>query len=125
MATSAPEYFHTIDGRLRIKISAVKRSPANALHVERRLAMLEGITEVSANPKTGNVLVHYDAELVDQHGVLVSLHGLGYLEHEPATAHHWKQGPLGVHKNNFSKVPSGIARNLVEFAVQTAIAALI
>ena len=54
----APAYFHAIDGRMRIKIAAVKGSPATAATLEEQLQRAcAGIEQVTANPTTGNVLM--------------------------------------------------------------------
>lgn len=122
-ATSAPGYFHALDGRLRIGVPSVKRSPENALRVERQLGILDGITHVSANPKTGNVLILYDADQLEQMHVLETLHALGHLEEHPEVFYAKRTAPVG--NAVFEKLPANIARNLVEFALQHAITALL
>lgn len=73
------EYVHAIDGRLRIKVPELKRSPARARQFEDRFAGLEGIHEVRANPVTGNVLFLYDPERILDREIVGALISAGYL----------------------------------------------
>ncbi len=63
-------YLHTLDGRIGIKLAAVKGSPAVALAVEAELRGCPGVVEVKANPVTDNVLVLYDPGRVEQAALL-------------------------------------------------------
>src|SRR5271165_4067732 len=77
MLSRTSDYFHAIDGRLRIKVPEVKNSLAKAAQVEIRLRSLSAVTRVHANPTTGNVLVLYDSQRVRQDQVLDALLSLG------------------------------------------------
>ena len=59
-------YIHSLEGRLRIKIRMVRYAPEKALELENHLKRIDGVQEVRANPTTGNVLVLYDADKVNQ-----------------------------------------------------------
>ncbi len=72
-------YFHAIDGRIRIHIEEMKGSWEKARETAAKLTELEGILNVSANPTTGNVLINYDPRRMSQGDVLQALWGLGYL----------------------------------------------
>jgi hypothetical protein len=72
-------YVHAIEGRLRIKVPEVKRSPARAREIERRFLAVEGIVEVSANPATGNVLFLYDPEKIGPYALMGALVTAGYM----------------------------------------------
>ncbi len=67
------EYIHAIEGRLRIKVAALKRSPDHARRLEESLREREGIQRVQANPITGNLLVHYAPQTIDQGEVLEAI----------------------------------------------------
>ncbi len=69
MNESSP-YLHTLDGRIRIKLAAVKGSAAVALAVEAELRRCPGVVEVKANPVTGNVLLLYDPGRIEQAALL-------------------------------------------------------
>jgi copper chaperone CopZ len=72
-------YFHTLKGRLRIKVAELKGLSRKALEVEGQLRKIDGINHVRANPTTGNVLVLYDPAKIEQYEVLGALQRLGYL----------------------------------------------
>jgi hypothetical protein len=84
METVHSDYLHAIDGRLRVKIGAVKKSPHTAGRVTTLLVSLDGVSEVAANELTGNVLVLYDPERISQQQILESLAAHGLLNTPPA-----------------------------------------
>ncbi len=73
-------YFHAIDGRMRLGIPGVKGSWAKAQELKNRIIHYRGINDVSPNPTTGNVLIVYDPKKVSQREILESLYNLGYLQ---------------------------------------------
>ena len=73
-------YFHAIDGRMRLGIPGVKGSWAKAQELKDRIIHYRGINDVSPNPTTGNVLIVYDPKKVSQHDILKRLYRLGYLQ---------------------------------------------
>src|SRR5262249_16792727 len=52
---------HAIPGRIRLKVTQVRKNPALASEIQARLATVEGISQVEANPLTGSVLLIYEA----------------------------------------------------------------
>ncbi len=113
-------YVHALDGRLRIKIPKVKGAAGQAQEVERHLRQSAGIEEVSANPTTGNVLIHYNPRLIDQEDIIYSLKEVGYLSH-PSHGNNPLLDPPGV----VEKVTSTVAATLMEFALSRLVSALI
>ena len=117
-------YVHALEGRLRIKIPKVKGAAGQAQEVERHLRQSAGIEDVSANPTTGNVLIHYNSRLIDQEDIIFSLKEVGYLSHP---SHRGSGGiihssdPPGV----VEKVTSTVAATLMEFALSRLVSALI
>jgi hypothetical protein len=79
MATQVSPYIHVLDGRLRIKIPQVKGAPQRALAVEQFVLNLNGVTDATANPTTGNVLVLFTAAVIGQHTIVAALEQAGYL----------------------------------------------
>ncbi len=73
-------YFHAIDGRIRLGIPGVKGSRAKAQELKDRLIHYQGINDVRPNPTTGNVLIVYDPQKISQCDILKSLYELGYLQ---------------------------------------------
>jgi hypothetical protein len=51
---------HAVPGRIRLKISRLKRDPKYAVTIRDRLLSLPGIRQVEANPLTASVLVSYN-----------------------------------------------------------------
>ncbi len=73
-------YFHAIDGRMRLAIPGVKGSWAKAQELKGRIINYQGIIDVGPNPTTGNVLIIYDPQRISQYDILKSLCELGYLQ---------------------------------------------
>lgn len=116
MHLSTP-YFHSLDGRLRIKIPAVKGTPAEARRLERDLGTLRGILEVRANPTTGNVLILYHADEVNQYAIVSSLTDGGWLRRD---ADGQVQNASAVRG-----IPQKVAESLVATAVESALRGLV
>src|SRR5690349_12287281 len=88
--TRISPYLHVLDGRLRIKLPQVKGSPQSALAVEQLLLRLDGVTDVTANPTTGNVLVLFTSAVIGQHDIIAALQKTGYLRDDHASEQRWK-----------------------------------
>jgi len=73
------DYFHAIDGRIRIHVSEVKGSVVKAREAAAKLMEYPGIVDVNANPTTGNVLIYYDPHRISYGDVLRDLRISGYL----------------------------------------------
>ena len=84
--TRISPYLHVLDGRLRIKLPQVKGAPQRALAVEQLLLGLDGVTDVTANPITGNVLVLFTAAVIGQYDIIAVLQKMGYLSDDHAAA---------------------------------------
>jgi len=123
MPTNSIDYFHALDGRLRIGIAGLKRSPATAARLEAELKLFAGITDVSANPKTGNVLVTYDTLTIQQHHILDALHSMGYLEQPPQPGGAIIAARPDRGRDN-SKISRSIATNVMKFALERAVEAI-
>lgn len=65
---------HVMDGRIRLKISQVKKNPEEAKRVSLILDSLQGIQSVEVNELTGSVLIHFDEELLTLNQILNHLH---------------------------------------------------
>jgi len=117
-------YVHVLEGRLRIKIPEVKGAPLKAREVERHLVMTPGVEEASANPTTGNVLIHFNPRLIKQEQVVSSLCELGYLE-EPVARDPGKAGAAASPGNALGKVTTAVASTLFEVALTRLVTSLI
>jgi copper chaperone CopZ len=116
-----PTYLHALEGRLRVKLEGVKGSPVRAAEVVRELQVLEGVEEVTANPKTGNALILYDSSRIQQQQILDALWAGGFLEmagHAEASS----QPGLSIASDTLTRM---FVRSSVEFALQRVLTALI
>ena len=116
----ASPYIHALNGRLRIKVAEVKGSPVKALEVERRLRTVDGVSHVTANPTTGNVLVLYAPERIAQHDVIDALRRLGYLQQGGAV-----QAAAGGHLRPLDGLGDALAETLVRTTVELALQRLV
>jgi hypothetical protein len=76
-------YIHSVPGRLRVKIPAIKHRPYAACKVENLFEHLEGITSVQAKALTGSLKISYDPESVDLKRLLNILSTNGYIDSVP------------------------------------------
>lgn len=83
MTTELP-YLHVLDGRLRIKVPEVKSAPIQALKLQQKLTTIAGIHTVTANAKTGNVLIFFDSTMIQPEHIVSFLREGGYFRASPA-----------------------------------------
>ena len=69
---------HSLNGRLRVKIPQLKRTPAMAPTIGTHLQQLRGVTTVTVNPTTGSVLILYDVQQIHPRAIRQALEGFGY-----------------------------------------------
>jgi hypothetical protein len=70
---------HALDGRLRIKVQAIKQNALAAASLEQSLLEVKGVKAVKANPLTGSVLISYDPWRIGQ-DMLLELFGVSVEE---------------------------------------------
>ena len=119
MMAMSDGYCHVLDGRLRIRITEVKRSASMASDVERMLNDTPGITKAHANPLTGSVLVFFDSKELSHEAVLDKLKKFrcrGY----PMTRRHQAES-RGV----VSWWSDALVRSLTEFALERMVVPLL
>ena len=62
---------HQIPGRIRMKVSSAKDNPELLEQIRQTFSVIPGIEQVTVNPVTGSVVLHYDTERHDEfHGKL-------------------------------------------------------
>src|SRR5580692_6613286 len=60
---------HQVPGRVRMKIPAGKGNPELLKQISEVFCAIPGIEEITVNPTTGSVVLHYDADRHDEfHG---------------------------------------------------------
>ncbi len=112
-------YLHMMEGRLRVKVPEMKRSVPKALHVEEVIKGLPGITTVSANPTTGNVLVLFDSEQLTHTDILAALKEADYLREEAPVS------SFQLTARMVDTVSHAVARSVAESLMERAILALL
>jgi len=117
MVSAGSAYLHTLAGRLRIKVAAVKGSPQKAEKIERQFQACEGITQVTANPVTGNVLILYDSQQIKQEEILDLLKVQGYLS-ENDIAQTVAKNTTAEQQGFSRELVQTLVRSTMEFALQ-------
>jgi hypothetical protein len=114
-------YIHALEGRLRIKVVEVKGNHETAWEVEARLSTVAGVDQVTANPRTGNVLVLYDPAHTSHKDLVEALQAWGFLRDDlPEAGTH--RGGVGIGRDTLANT---LVRSSVEFALQRLFTALI
>jgi hypothetical protein len=117
-------HLHALDGRLRIKVASVKGSPRKAEEIEDRLQRCDGITQATANPTTGSILILYDSQRINQEGVLHTLRSLGCLP-ERSKARTSVISATETQPACGQELVQTVVRSTMEFALQRLVNALI
>ena len=112
-------YLHVMDGRLRVKIPETKRSVSKALSVEQAIRSLPGVTRVTANPTTGNVLVLCDSDQLTHDGILSALKDAGYLREKVSSSSFQFTARI------VDTVSQAVARSVAETLMERAFLALL
>jgi CheY-like chemotaxis protein len=77
-------YYHSLDGRLRIKAPGIKGRREKAAEIEQSMACIGGIIKVDASPITGSILIYFDPAHTNVDSIARHLISLDILE----TPHH-------------------------------------
>ena len=104
---SISPYLHILDGRVRIKIPAIKGAPQRALALEQRLLALRGVNTVTANPTTGNVLILFESTMMSHNDIITDIQKLGYLT-----------GPSSAPKPEHNPLINFVVQSAVELAIE-------
>jgi hypothetical protein len=121
---AACTYIHALNGRLRIKVPAVKGSPVKALEIEGKLQAIEGINCVKGNPMTGNVLILYQPDKIGHQEVMGALERLGYLR-EIGKVQIMIEAPNRMLERISETLAETLVRSTIELAVQRLVSSLI
>ena len=71
MTTMKVQIAHQVPGRIRLKVPKVKENPELIEQIKQMFSVIPGIEEVTVNPTTGSVVLHYDTDHHDEfHGRL-------------------------------------------------------
>jgi hypothetical protein len=76
---------HQVPGRVRMKIPAGKRNPELLKQISEAFGVIPGVEEITVNPATGSVVLHYDADRHDEfHGAFREHHAAHNDRHSAA-----------------------------------------
>ena len=73
MQSSVPYVIHAINGRVRVRVPAVRGSSGMADAVTAQLSALDGVNRVHTNQIAGSVVVHYTRGLTSSEAILAAL----------------------------------------------------
>jgi hypothetical protein len=79
---------HQVPGRVRMKIPGAKGNPELLQQISETFGVIPGIEQITVNPATGSVVLHYDAERHDEfHGTFQQHYhqAQGASSHPPST----------------------------------------
>ena len=71
---------HHVPGRLRVRSSAFRCQPAEALAAQRRLTSIDGVRQARLNAHAGSITIHYDPERITQQKLLDLMKDTGCTE---------------------------------------------
>lgn len=113
-------YLHVLDGRIRIKVPEIKGLPSKASALEEALQRIPGVTEVKANPVTGNILILFESGTTGHEQILETIKKHGYLR-----GSHHSPPPTAYQTELGDKLTKIVVETLLEAAVRRVIVALI
>jgi hypothetical protein len=120
MGLDMSSYMHVLDGRLRIKIPAVKNNFQKASEVVHALQQLGGVTYVRANPKTGSVLIYFESHVIGHEDIIQTLQDVDCLVLSSLAS-----SPPSTLQDVGTKLTHLLVQSVVERAVQRMFLALI
>ena len=80
-------YFHSVPGRLRVKIPILRGRPSSINAVEDLLSHLDGIERIKTNPLTCSFVINYDPDQLDSHRIMQLLIDHHYFDESNAITH--------------------------------------
>jgi len=112
---------HSIDGRLRLKLSAVKNTESTASAVEQILLSHKAVVECNANHITGSVIIKYNPNKASDETFLELLKKEEFYEGEPQ----WEDSPQKSTSSYTTGAAEVILTKAIEIAAERAILALL
>lgn len=112
---------HSINGRLRLKLTAVKNSQPTANAVERVLLAHKAVNKCIAKPVTGSVIIHFDPVLASDETFLQLLKEEGFYSGDPQ----WEENDSSASIAGGDSLGQIIFTKAIEVAAERAILALL
>ncbi|PTB17894.1 hypothetical protein C9I57_25555 [Trinickia symbiotica] len=116
------DQIHHVPGRLRLKLSAIKRNDARARLAEQQLGVLDGVRSAIGNPLTGSLVVRFDPELISAERIFAELRACGLLD---ALAIPYVTAPAATMPQIGGMARAMPSRSLADALVDKAIEALV
>ena len=110
---------HDIHGRLRFTLAAIRGDRRRTASLRARVRAIEGVSNATANPLTGSLIVQYDGARRTRERILASLDGGPSALPEPAAMVIPCAGTLA------EILAKAVAERMVEHAIRIALAAVI
>lgn len=122
-------YVHHVPGRLRVRLTRLKRNPALAERLRGSLAQIPGVGEVRTNLVTGSLLVSYDAAVTPRRRLFEHLMPAGVEPLARAPLPHRRrcpacQAPQSPLPSHLTSDGGALGRKLLEMAVEHSAKAL-
>jgi Heavy metal associated domain 2 len=113
-------YTHHIPGRIRARLAAIKRNPAQAAALQQWLASLDGVKRVETNPLTGSVLIQYAEAEVRGEDLMARMRERRWIANSPETPA--LPRAAGVRRRPAADSLQGkLAKTILQIAAQVAI----
>jgi len=109
-------YCHKTPGRLRVRVTNLRKRNKTAKSLELLLGSQPGISHVRANHVTGNVLIKFDIKLTSHEAVFQSLEDLGHLPMISELNSDYDQGMEAI-----SEIGMNIGKNLAKVMLKEAL----
>jgi hypothetical protein len=68
-----PSYLHALEGRLRVRLPALRKDRRAAVRLRQEMQNLPGVITAEANPLTGSMLIEYDEAQTSTETLLAAL----------------------------------------------------
>lgn len=120
----ATDYIHALEGRLRIKVPEIKGSPVRAGELEKRVSWQPGIDYIKANPTTGNVLIYYNSQKIEQESILKVMQESGYFQFSNSLSLN-VAGSQEAKNSIMENLVASVAQSIMEVALTRLVTAII
>jgi hypothetical protein len=74
---------HQVPGRVRMRVPSAKGNPEMLREIAETFAAIPGIEEITVNPRTGSLVLHYDTDHHDQFHDHFHRHHAPTIRHQP------------------------------------------
>lgn len=119
-------HIHHVPGRLRVRVSRLKRNPSLGKAIEMDVQSMTGVRCSESNPLTGSVVIHYDPAQTTAALLISQLRAAGYAsdDHRPEPAR--KSPSVGRPARKLArKAAEAVVWHVIETAVERSVPLLL